>query len=112
MIKTCKILKGFDKVGDDDEGYQELGPESQHPETRGHSLQLAKLCHMTHKSTQKGQSLQLRDYQCGSLTENVINSTSVDMYKNGYDQFGTVCKLRRGTLYEQETFLLLILSLR
>ncbi|KAK3866276.1 hypothetical protein Pcinc_028182 [Petrolisthes cinctipes] len=41
MIETFKILKGFAKVGNDDEDYLKLAPR--------HSLKLAKPCHRTIK---------------------------------------------------------------
>ncbi|KAK3867686.1 hypothetical protein Pcinc_026875 [Petrolisthes cinctipes] len=101
MIETFKILKGFDKVGNDDEDYLKLTPMGHHSATRGHSLKLAKPRHRTIKRNKFFSSRIINKWN--SLTEKVITSTSVNMFKNRYDQFETVRKLsllRRSTPYE------------
>ena len=48
MIETFKILKGFDRVGDQ-EGFLKLNTDEARPGTRGHSLKLEKPRHRTTK---------------------------------------------------------------
>ena len=91
-----RLDRGFDKVGD--EGYLKLPPKGQHRQTKGHSLKLAKPRHRTQKRSKFFNSRIINKWN--SLTEYVVSSTSVNMFKNRYDQYETVCKLRRGTTYE------------
>ncbi len=98
MIETYNILKGFDKIGDNDKDFLKLAVRGHHLETRGHSLKLAKPRHRTSKRNKFFSSRIINKWN--SLTEHVITSTSVNMFKNRYDQFETVRKQRRGTPYE------------
>ena len=86
MIEAYKILEGFNKVGNGT--CLKLAPKGQRSETRGHSLKLAKPRHRTHKRNKFFTSRIVNKWN--SLTECLISSTSVNMFKNRYDQLETV----------------------
>lgn len=78
MIETYKILKGFDRVGDED--YLKLAPQGRHPGTRGHSLKLEKRRHRTQKRSKFFSSRVVDKWN--SLPESrflAIRSESVDV---------------------------------
>ena len=95
MIQTFKILRGQDKVGDGH--FLRLARRGNRPATRGHSLKLAKIRRKTTKRSKFFNSRVVNKWN--SLTEHVISSKNVNMFKNRYDQNETRNK-RRGTLYE------------
>ena len=83
-------------VGED---FLQLAPVGNHLETRGHSLKLTKPRHRTSKRNNFFTSRVINKWN--SLSEEVISSTSVNMFKNRYDQFELTRKMRGGTPYEQ-----------
>ena len=98
MIEAFKILKGFDKVGGQD-SFLKLASSNNtsRPDTRGHSLKLEKTRHRTTKRAKFFSSRIVNEWN--SLPEEVIDSPSVNTFKNRYDRF-VQSSLRRGTSYE------------
>ena len=64
-------------------------------ETRGHSMKVLKPRHTTTKRNKFFSSRTVDKWN--SLAENVVNSTTDNVFKNRYDQFEIETKLRRGT---------------
>lgn len=67
-------------------------------DTRGHSLKLFKPWHRISKRNKFFNWRVINKWN--SLTEKVISSPSVDIFKNRYDQFKIQRKMRRGNPYE------------
>ena len=83
MIETYKILTGVDQVCTDRDFFVlDRGDET--TRTRGHSLKLIKPRHRTYKRTMFFPSRVVNRWN--QLPEDVITSTSVNVFKNRYDR--------------------------
>ena len=100
MIEAFKILKGYDSVMEGGDGRQEgffkLNNGEAKPHTREHSLKLHKLRHTTKKGNMFFTSRIINEWN--SLLEQVINSRSINTFKNCYDRH-IYNLMRRGKSY-------------
>lgn len=94
MIQTYKIIHGVDIVRE--RNFLRIAITN-HPTTKGHSQELVKHRYRTVKGNNFFYARIVNKWH--SLSDYVVESRTVNIFKNGYDSCETQRK-RRGTLHE------------